>query len=51
VGGLAVDEDGGWTEAERAEMGADELDFTVGQGGGGNHVVDAGIGECFSGGI
>ena len=51
VGGLAVDEHGWGTEAERAEMGADEFDLTEGQGGGGNHVVDAGIGEDLRGGL
>ena len=51
MAGLAVDQHGGWAKAERAEMGADEFDFAERQGGGGNHVVDAGIGECFSGGI
>jgi hypothetical protein len=51
VGGLAIDEHGGRAEAERPEVDADELDFAVGQGGGGDHVVNAGIGECFRGGM
>jgi hypothetical protein len=44
MGGVAVDEDGGRSEGERAEMRADELDLTLRQGGGGHDVVDAGIG-------
>jgi hypothetical protein len=51
VGGVAVDEDGRRTEAERTEMGADEFDFTEGQRGGRHDVVDARIGEGFSGGL
>jgi hypothetical protein len=51
VGGLAVDKDGRRAEAERAEMRADELDFPEGKRGGGTDVVDARIGEDFSGGM
>jgi hypothetical protein len=51
MGGVAVDEYGGRTEAERAKMCADEFDLAVGQGGGGDHVVDAGIGEGIRGGM
>jgi hypothetical protein len=48
---VAVDQHSGRTEAERAKMGADELDFAEGQGSGRNHVVDAGIGESVRGGM
>jgi hypothetical protein len=51
VGGLAVDEDGGRAEAERAEIGAGQLDFSVGESGGGNDGVDARLGENFRGGL
>jgi hypothetical protein len=51
VGGMAVDQDGGRAEGQRAEMRAEELDFALRQGGGGHDVVDAGIGEDFGGGL
>jgi hypothetical protein len=51
MGGLAVDEHGGRAEAEGAEMGADQLDFAVGERGGGNDEVDAGFWENFRGGL
>jgi hypothetical protein len=51
VGWVAVDQDGGRAEAERAEMCADQLDFAEGESGGGNDVVDAGLGEDFRDGL
>jgi hypothetical protein len=51
MGGVAVDQDGGWTEGEGSEMRANQLDIAEGQSGCGNDVVDARIGEDFSGGL
>ena len=51
MGGLAVDQHGGRTEAVRAEIGADEFDFAQGERGGGHDDVDAGIGRSFRGGL
>ncbi len=51
LGGVAVDQHGGRTKGEGAEMSADEFNFAERQSGGGNDVVDAGIGENVSGGL
>jgi hypothetical protein len=55
VGGVAVDQHGGQNgrlpEAERAQMSSDQFDFTEGQSGGGDDVVDAGFGEYFRSGL
>jgi hypothetical protein len=51
VGGEAIDEDGGGTESEGAEMRAEEFDFAEGQGGGGHDVVNAGLGEDWGSGL
>jgi hypothetical protein len=51
MGGVSIDEDGGRAEGQRAEMRSDQLDFSKGECGGGNNVVNAGVGKDFSGGL
>jgi hypothetical protein len=51
VGGLAVDEDDRRAVGVRAEMRAEEFDFTVGQSCVGANGIDAGLGKDFSGGL
>jgi hypothetical protein len=51
MGGEAIDEDGGGTEGEGAEMRAEQFDFAKGQGCGGHNVVNTGVGENFRSGI
>jgi len=48
---VSVDQHGGRTEAQGPEMRADQLDFAERERGGGNDVVNTGIGEDFSGGL
>jgi hypothetical protein len=48
---VAVDQHGGRTEGEGAEMGADKLDFAERQGSGGDDIVNAGIGKDFRSGL
>jgi hypothetical protein len=48
---LAIDEHGGRAEFKRAEMRADQLDFTQRQCGGGHNVVNARVRLDFSSGL